>query len=323
MRSRSIDPFELMHKFIDYLESQRNYSEHTIRNYRSDLKQFIDYLIKNNELASGESQGISRIDFQCIRSYLGSIYTQYNRRSIARKLSAIRSFFRFLEANNITQGNPASDISTPKQGKYIPTYLPADDMFRLLDAPDKEKPLTLRDLAIMELLYSSGIRVAELVGLDITDVDFDQRLIKVMGKGKKERIIPVGRHALRAIEDYQEAVIHIRHKNRNKATESQPLFINYRGGRLTTRSVGNIIKQYIRKCGLPEDISPHSLRHTFATHLLDGGADLRSVQELLGHASLSTTQKYTHVSLDRLMEVYDQAHPRSRADKGNGSSSGG
>lgn len=310
-----------MHKFIDYLESQRNYSGHTIRNYRTDLRQFIDYLIENNEISSGESQDISRIDFQCIRDYLGSIYARYNRRSIARKLSAIRSFFHFLEANNIMHGNPASDISTPKQGKYIPSYLPADDMFRLLDAPDRKKPLGLRDLAIMELLYSSGIRVAELAGLDILDVDFKQRLIKVMGKGKKERIIPVGRHALRAIGDYLEAVIHLRRKNRNNTAESQPLFINHRGGRLSTRSVGKIIKQYVRKCGLTEDISPHSLRHTFATHLLDGGADLRSVQELLGHVSLSTTQKYTHVSLDRLMEVYDKAHPRSKTGKEGGSSS--
>ena len=207
-------------------------------------------------------------------------------------------------------GNPAADISTPRQGKYIPNYLPVDEMFRLLEAPDKEKPLGLRDQAILEVFYSCGIRVSELAGLNYSSIDFEQRLVRVLGKGNKERIIPIGKEALRAIENYIEAT-HMLRKKIQRDIQDAPLFINFRGGRLTTRSISRIIKKYGRGCGLMTEITPHSLRHTFATHLMDGGADLRSVQELLGHASLSTTQKYTHVSLDRLMQVYDKAHPRS------------
>ena len=244
-----------------------------------------------------------------IREYLGSLYSRYKRTTIARKLSALRSFFSFLERKGLFRGNSAADISTPRQEKHIPTYLPVDEMFRLLEGPDREKPLGLRDLAILEVLYSCGIRVAELAGLNLSSIDFNQRLVKVLGKGNKERIVPIGRQALKAVEDYIEATLLLRKKIQGDI-EDGPLFLNYRGGRLTTRSIGRIIKRYGRECGLMTEITPHSLRHTFATHLLDGGADLRSVQELLGHVSLSTTQKYTHVSLDRLMEVYDKAHPR-------------
>ena len=183
-------------------------------------------------------------------------------------------------------------------------------MFALLEQPDKEKDLGLRDLAILELLYSSGLRVSELVGLNIEKLDFTSRLMKVSGKGGKERLLPVGKKAVEAIRKYLEHT----EKMRKKAGFSQnqgPLFLNYRGGRLTVRSVSRLVKRYSRQCGIIMDISPHSIRHTFATHMLDGGADLRSIQELLGHASLSTTQKYTHVSMDKLMEVYDKSHPRS------------
>lgn len=306
-------PAETIDRFIDYLISQRGYSEHTIRNYRVDLAQFIDFVYENKGVGKGkDAWDLSFIDFQVIREYLGSLYGQYKRTSIARKLSAIRSFFSFLEKNNLGENNPAADISTPKRGKYIPAYLPVDDMFRLLERPDKSKPLGLRDLAIIEVLYSCGIRVAEMAGLNISNIDFDQRLIKVYGKGKKERIIPIGGQALKAVNDYLDATHGIRRKGFSNDQQDAPLFINYKGGRLTTRSIGAIIKRYATECGLVDDISPHSLRHTFATHLLDGGADLRAVQELLGHVSLSTTQKYTHVSLDKLMEIYDKAHPRSK-----------
>jgi integrase/recombinase XerC len=306
-------PAETIDRFIDYLISQRGYSEHTIRNYRVDLTQFIDFVYENKEVGEGkDAWDLSFIDFQVIREYLGSLYGRYKRTSIARKLSAIRSFFSFLEKNNLGESNPAADISTPKQGKYIPVYLPVDEMFRLLERPDKSKPLGLRDLAIIEVLYSCGIRVAEMSGLNISNIDFNQRLIKVYGKGKKERIIPIGGQALKAINDYLDATQGIRRKGLSNEQQDAPLFINYRGGRLTTRSIGAIIKRYAIECGLVDDISPHALRHTFATHLLDGGADLRAVQELLGHVSLSTTQKYTHVSLDKLMEIYDKAHPRSK-----------
>lgn len=302
---------ELIERFIDSLRSQKGYSEHTIRNYRIDLTRFLDYLVQDShaEEKGTDSPSVESIDFQAVRGYLGSLYGRCKRTTIARRLSAIRSFMYFLERNNLVGGNPAADISTPKRGNYIPAYLPVDDMFRLLEGPDHEKPLGMRDLAILEALYSCGIRVAELAGLNLSSIDHGQRLVRVLGKGNKERIIPIGRQALRAAENYIEATAPLRKKRWGDGKDG-PVFLNARGGRLTTRSIGRIVKKYGRKCGLMTEISPHSLRHTFATHLLDGGADLRSVQELLGHVSLSTTQKYTHVSLDRLMAVYDEAHPR-------------
>jgi integrase/recombinase XerC len=299
-------------RFIDYIRSQRGYSDHTVRSYLADLIGFSDFLSDRRRLKGNEKAAVemSEIDYMDVREYLGSLFGRYNRTTIARKLSAIRSFFYFLERDGLSDGNPAADVLTPRQGKYIPAYLPIDDMFKLLKGPDRTTPSGLRDLAIIEVLYSCGIRVAELVGMNIQDIDFDQRLVRVIGKGDKERIVPIGRKALKSVKDYLEAIIPWRKKTQGSETKSVPIFINYRGGRLSTRSIGLIIKKYVRGCGLMANITPHSLRHTFATHLLDGGADLRSVQELLGHASLSTTQRYTHVSLDKLMEVYDKAHPR-------------
>ena len=305
---------DLIERFIGYMRTQRGYSVHTLRNYRTDLRHFLDFLsLKRGIKEEGKAlMEIDNIDPLFIRAYMGSLFGIYNRRTIARKISSLRSFFNFLDRNGLNKGNPVADISTPKQGKYIPSYLPIDEMFKLLEGPDKGKPLGLRDLAIIEVLYSCGIRVAELAGLNMTDIDFNGHLIKVLGKGNKERIVPIGWKALEAVRNYMEAVLPLRKKAQHIAGRSVPLFINNRGGRLTTRSVGSIIKRYALGCGLIIDISPHSLRHTFATHLLDGGADLRSVQEMLGHMSLSTTQKYTHVTMDRLMEVYDKAHPRSK-----------
>jgi len=303
---------ESINRFIETLKYQKGYSEHTIRNYRVDLNQFIDFLKQKRGLVKKEETSLKfeSVDPQSVREYLGHLYSHYKRATIARKLSAIRSFFHFLEKNGLREGNPASDISAPKQGKYIPTHLSVDEMFRLLERPDRSKHLGLRDLALIEVLYSCGIRVSELAGLNLSSIDFDQRLIRVVGKGNKERIIPIGRKALDAVKNYMGAALELR-KKRSGDAQVEPLFLNFRGGRLTTRSIGRIIKKYGRECALMTDIFPHSLRHTFATHLLDGGADLRSVQEFLGHVSLSTTQKYTHVSLSRLMEVYDKAHPRS------------
>jgi integrase/recombinase XerC len=304
---------DLIERFIDYMRNQRGYSAHTLRNYRTDLRHFLDFLAERRGIKEEEKalMDLGNIDPLLIRDYAGSLFGGYNRRTIARKLSCLRSFFNFLDRNSINRGNPVADISTPKQGKYIPSYLPVDEMFKLLECADRETPMGLRDLAVMEVLYSCGIRVAELAGLNMTDIDFEGRLIKVLGKGNKERIVPIGRKALDALKNYTEAVLPLRKKAQSDYGKMVPLFINSRGGRLTTRTVGSVIKKYSRKCGLLNDISPHSLRHTFATHLLDGGADLRSVQEMLGHMSLSTTQKYTHVSMDRLMAVYDKAHPRS------------
>jgi integrase/recombinase XerC len=303
---------DLIESFLDYLRSQKGYSDHTVKNYQVDLEHFLTFLVNKQESTGKKETApeLEFIDFLVIREYLGRLYGRYKRTTIARKLSAIRSFFYFLERKGLLQSNPAADISSPKQGKYIPTHLPVDEMFRLLEGPDRAKPLGLRDLAILEVLYSCGIRVSELSSLNLASIDSDQRLVKVLGKGNKERIVPIGRKALRAIEDYIEATRPLR-KETQRDPQYAPLFINFRGGRLTNRSIGRIVKRYASQCGLMSEITPHSLRHTFATHLLDGGADLRSVQELLGHASLSTTQKYTHVSLEKLMEVYDKAHPRS------------
>lgn len=303
---------KLIDSFLDYLRSQKGYSDHTVKNYQVDLDHFLKFLA-NREKSTGETgiaPELESIDFLVIREYLGRLYGRYKRTTIARKLSAIRSFFYFLERKALVQSNPAADISSPKQGRYIPSHLPVDEMFRLLEGPDRAKPLGLRDLAILEVLYSCGIRVSELSGLNMSSIDFDQRLVKVLGKGNKERIVPIGRKALEAIQEYVGATHPLRKKGQ-RDPQDEPLFINFRGGRLTTRSIGRIVKKYASQCGLMTQITPHSLRHTFATHLLDGGADLRSVQELLGHVSLSTTQKYTHVSLEKLMEVYDKAHPRS------------
>ncbi|MBN1850429.1 MAG: tyrosine recombinase XerC [Deltaproteobacteria bacterium] len=302
---------QLIEKFIIYLGSQKAYSDHTLKSYQNDLFQFLGFLAQSDLISEEEvlQDRLGRIDFLTLRAYLGGLFGQYKKTTIARKLSALRSFFHFLEKNDLVTQNPAADVSTPKQGKYIPTYLPVDDMFRLLEGPDKEKPLGLRDLAILEVLYSCGIRVAELVGLDLSNIDFDQRLVKVIGKGKKERMVPIGKQAIQAVKIYLEGTTRLRAKN--PPIQEQPLFINARGGRLSARSVRTIVKRYAKRCGLMPEISPHSLRHTFATHLLDGGADLRSVQELLGHVSLSTTQKYTHVTMDKLMKVYDKAHPRA------------
>ena len=296
-------------KFIHSLGTEKGYSEHTIRNYRIDLMQFLDFL--REKQAAEVEKASPGIDFRLIREYFGRLFGRYTRTTIARKLSALRSFFAFLEKRGVSLGNPAADVSTPKQEKTLPTYLPVDDMFRLLDRPDRERPLGLRDLAMLEVLYSCGIRVSELAGLNLSSVDFDQRLVRVVGKGNKERIVPIGREALKALRAYLEASLTVR-KKAGSDSRNSPLFVNYRGGRLSTRSISKIVKKYGREGGLMVDITPHSLRHTFATHLLDGGADLRSVQELLGHVSLSTTQKYTHVSLDKLMEIYDKAHPRSK-----------
>ncbi len=303
---------DLIEQFIEYLRNQKRYSLHTIRNYQIDLRQFSEFVALREARSEGENSdaGIGMIDSQVIRTYLGSLYGQFRRSTIARKLSAVRSFFLFLERKGLTKWNPAADIATPKLEKYMPTYLLVDEVFRLLERPEREKPLGLRDLAILEVLYSCGFRVSELEALTISSIDFDERLVRVIGKGDKERIVPIGRQALQAVRNYLEATQYLRRSN-VYISRDEPLFINFRGGALSGRSIGRIIKKYAIESGLTADVSPHSMRHTFATHLLDGGADLRAVQELLGHESLSTTQKYTHVSLDRLMEVYDKAHPRS------------
>ncbi|MCX5907903.1 MAG: tyrosine-type recombinase/integrase, partial [Deltaproteobacteria bacterium] len=242
---------------------------------------------------------------------LSYLHRGHKKSSMARKLAALRSFFRYLVEEGFLLQNPAEVVATPKQEKLLPNFLPVDEMFALLATPDSSTTWGARDLAILETLYSCGIRVSELVGLSDGDIDFSLGVLRVFGKGRKERIVPIGRKAVAVLGGYlprrdQELA------SLNLKRDRPPLFINVKGGRLTARSVARILEKYVRKSALLRKVSPHALRHTFATHLLDAGADLRSIQEMLGHVSLSTTQRYTHVSTDKLMEVYDRAHPRAK-----------
>lgn len=280
-------------KFISYLEIEKNYSQHTILNYRIDLREFLKFSAQTP---------VTKIDYHLLRKFLAQMRgKQYRSRTLARKLSSLRSFFRFLQREKIIKDNPAALLMSPKLEKTLPKFLSEPEMVRLIEAPSSKTSSGRRDRAILETLYSTGIRVSELVGLDIDHVDLIGNIAKVAGKGKKERLIPIGDKALDAIRDY------LRHRKH----QSRALFLNKGGTRLTDRSVRNVINKHIKAISLAQNISPHVLRHSFATHLLNRGADLRSVQELLGHVNLSTTQIYTHVTTDRLKEVYDKAHPRA------------
>lgn len=300
-------------RYLRYLGGEKNFSEHTCRGYLADLRQFESFL-RENDLAVGSGGAVeaAKIDHVMVRAYLGSLYKRNRKSSMARKMASIRSFFGFLVREGEISSNPAQLVRTPRQEKQIPSVLSVDEVFRLMDSPEASARGRTRDRAILETLYSSGLRVGELVGLDLDDVDLDLAVVRVMGKGRKERVVPLGSKAVEALRSYLQERKHMHVAD----GQEQALFLNLRGSRLTARSVARIVERQARRCGLPGRISPHCLRHTFATHLLDGGADLRGIQELLGHVSLSTTQKYTHVSMDRLMDVYDQAHPRSWRNMG-------
>ena len=303
---------DLIERFSGYLKIEKNVSDHTFRSYMSDLRQFLDFLkTQKSDSSGGKDIDITKIDHIVIRAYLKELYMKNKKTSIGRKLASLRSFFKYLVREEGLSVNPVAMVATPKQGKFIPTFLPVDEVFRLVEKPTSSTILGRRDRAILEVLYSCGIRVSELVGLNMEDMDFNLGIIKVRGKGKKERIVPVGGKAIEALDSYLKGLGDLRGKATHNGLEN-PVFLNSRGGRLTARSVARIVKKYILQCGIVRDISPHSIRHSFATHLMDAGADLRSIQELLGHKSLATTQKYTHISIDKLMEVYDKAHPRSR-----------
>ncbi|MDX9788681.1 MAG: tyrosine recombinase [Desulfobacterales bacterium] len=299
----------LIDAFSDYLSAEKGYSHHTARCYRHDLREFYA-VVSGGVLKRGGSAAVlpEQITALDIRAYLGVLYQKKNEKTtIARKLAAIRTFFNYLEKHGIIQINPSESVVTPKQNRSIPVWLPVDDMFRLLDAMNDVTLLGLRNRAIFETIYSCGIRVSEAAGLNVEDVDVTGRTARVKGKGAKERIVPIGRVSLEHIGAYRRQL----GREMGIGEESRgALFLNNRGKRLTTRSMGRILESVSRKCGIPMPVSPHALRHSFATHLLDAGADLKVVQELLGHKSLSTTQKYTHVSISRLMETYDKSHPR-------------
>jgi tyrosine recombinase XerC len=280
-------------KFLRYLEIEKNYSPHTLLNYRLDLADFAQFL--------GDT-AIEKTDYLTLRKYLAILKEKnLKSRSVYRKISTLRSFFRFLCREGYLKTNPIISLSSPKQDKHLPTFLTEEEITKLIEAAKGEDERGLRDRAILETFYSTGMRISELVGLDTQDIDFIGAVVKVRGKGKKERLLPIGEVALRAIKHYLD----------NRKKEAQAVFLNKSGRRISDRGVRNIVAKYLRIISLRQGISPHTLRHSFATHLLNRGADLRSVQELLGHANLSTTQIYTHLTTDKLKSVYDKAHPRA------------
>lgn len=314
--------FESIDRFLGRMEAD-GASPHTLRNYRIDLAQFARFLDR-----MGVSQW-TRTDPGLIRAFMAELRTKgCGKSTIARRLAALRSLFQFCCREGLLGWNPARLTATPRLPKRLPSYLTVDQAFQLMAVVSGTDPLALRDRAMLELCYSSGIRVGELTGLNLEDLDLDQGLVKVLGKGRKERIVPVGGPAIEALKAYlsQREALGARHaapptgSERGETRRRQPsglsgrrgpVFLNHRGGRLTARSVERLLEKYLRRAGLTKAVTPHGLRHSFATHLLQAGADLRSIQELLGHAGLSTTQRYTHVDLDRLMAVYDKAHPRA------------
>jgi len=299
---------EALEAYSSFLETERNLSANTVKSYRKDLIQFMRFLDKQQDSRAGiaDVASISQVD---VRRFVVSLYSSHAPSSIARKVSSIKGFFGFLKRRKWLSSTPVKGVSAPKIPRKLPNFLSVDEVFHLLKGGEETDPLTLRNRAILELTYSSGLRVSEVVSLNVGDIDVSIHLVRVRGKGGKERIVPVGGKALTAIQAYLSGRKELARRRKDGKT-SRALFLNRFGTRLTARSMERMIKTYAMKKGLVRKINPHALRHSFATHLLGAGADLRSIQEMLGHASLSTTQKYTHISLDQLMRVYDKAHPR-------------
>ncbi|MEP9412644.1 MAG: site-specific tyrosine recombinase XerD [Candidatus Brocadia sp.] len=286
---------DYVEKYLSHIEHNRNFSSQTVRAYRYDLHQYLSFL-------TAEGCSLGSVTRLFLRKFFAFLKKQnYSKTTIARKLVSIRSLYKFLCREGILKFNPLENVCAPKLEKRLPGFMSINEAETLLNLPGLNTPLGIRDKAIMETLYSTGMRVSELVGIDVTDVDFFNEVVKVRGKGKKERLQPIGNYALDAIRLYMD----------KRNSDNSALFLNNRGGRLTERSVARMLEKYVKKAGLSLNISPHTFRHSFATHLLNRGADLRSVQELLGHANLSTTQIYTHITTERLKQVYDRAHPRA------------
>ncbi|MBI3757262.1 MAG: tyrosine recombinase XerC [Deltaproteobacteria bacterium] len=308
------DLHALVERYHTFLRIEKNVSSHTLRNYLSDLRQFFAFLEKPPGQTQAQPVAVDAIDHYRIHVFLSLLHREHKKSSIARKLAAMKSFFRFLIREGVLTRDPTLHVGSPKQEQTLPTHLTIDDMFRLLEVPPSHTPTGLRDRAMLEVLYSSGLRVSELVALNWGEIDATLEVVRVRGKGNKERIVPIGSKALAALDRYRAQIpglVAPQNQGAFTAAANPPVFLNSRGGRITTRSVARLVAAYARECGIALPTSPHALRHSFATHLLDAGADLRAIQELLGHASLSTTQRYTHVNLDRLMQVYDKAHPHA------------
>lgn len=290
--------------YLLHIRSERRYSRRTVEEYGRDLAQYCAFL---------QERGVGLCEARPadLRAYLAHLHGELAPTSTARKLAAIRSMYRFFQRRGWVEANPGALIATPKRPKSLPKVVPIDDLVALLETPSRDTPYGLRDRAILEILYGGGFRCSELCGLNLDDLDASARTARVRGKGGKERVVPLGRKAWAALEGY----LRVRGAfAAGKAREPRALFLNRRGGRLSTRWVAKSLERYARLCGLRRRVHPHALRHSFATHLLDNGADLRSIQELLGHSSISTTQRYTDVSVERLLAVYDQAHPRARQE---------
>jgi integrase/recombinase XerC len=301
---------ELIERYIHYLQYERNASPHTVRNYRSDLVQFRDFLAQGQPDAK---VSLKSIDALRIRGFLAFLFEKEKKKtSIASKLAAVRAFFKFLSRERKLAVNPAATVSTPKLARTLPRIMTEEEMNDFLDrvgqAALSGEPALVRDRAILELLYASGLRVSELTGLDLRHVNFGDEIVLVRGKGNKERIVPFGSKARAAMTAYLPVREKVLQENKTRETA---LFLNARGGRLTPRSVDRLLKKCVRQFGPNVKVSPHSLRHAFASHLLAEGADLRAIQEMLGHKSLATTQKYTQVSIKQLMDVYDKTHPKA------------
>src|SRR5688572_9814469 len=307
-----------LRSFLDYLQLNRNASAHTVAAYESDVAQFLAFAAEHLQVEPSSLQP-EHLQLGTIRAFMADLYRQGQARaSVARKISALRTFGRYLRREGWIEGEPAGLAATPKREQRVPAPLSVEEMVKLLDVPDTSDPLGRRDRAILELFYASGLRLSELVGLDLEDVNLSARMVRVMGKGAKERLVPFNESAKTAIAAWlkdRAALVKpqvAKPRSQSSRREGEPLFVNFRGSRLTGRSVQRLVAQYVAKCSSRFGISPHALRHSFATHLLERGADLRAIQELLGHVQLTTTQRYTHVNAAQLLDVYRKAHPRAK-----------
>jgi integrase/recombinase XerC len=320
--------------FLQFLALNRNASAHTVRAYESDLTQFIGYVAADADLKKRDLQPF-HCNREALRGFLGHMHKQgLSRASAARKLAAVRTFLRYLRREELIADDPGGLVATPKREIRIPAHLSEAEMTSLLDAPAGDTPLSRRDRAILELFYASGLRLSELTGLDVEDLNLSAKMVRVLGKGGKERIVPFNGSTAKAVRAYlndrellvagsakaarvdgqvgtAKAVPYTKHQTDRRGRRREPLFVNHRGGRLTVRSVDRLVRRYVAASSARTGISPHALRHSFATHLLQRGADLRAIQELLGHARLGTTQRYTHVNAAQLLEVYRKSHPRA------------
>jgi integrase/recombinase XerC len=311
---------EYIQQFLEFLRYNRNVSPHTLRAYETDLMQFASHLAARHR-TEPDAVPIRRFESDGIRDFLAALHDRGNSRaSAARRLATLRTFARYLLREDVITDDPTAVVGTPRREQTLPAHLAAAEMDRLLSSPDAATPGGRRDRAVLELFYASGLRLSELVDLDLEDVNLSSRVVRVRGKGRKERLVPFNRTTAEALRAMVADRVQFEPRPTRADTRSRharprhALFLNLRGRRLTTRSVDRIVRRYVREAAIAQGISPHALRHTFATHLLQAGADLRAIQELLGHARLSTTQRYTHLDLGRLMEVYRKAHPRATSD---------